>query len=382
MPIDLRVISERLKKSRETLAYSFGEASRACGISVERLVELENEISAPTGDEILILASLYNCEFLQLVDRNLPGPSDLTDILFRRHGDSFDRYDRRSIQEFINFCQQEKQLELILGIQKTMPKFEWSGSFYKKHGADAAETIRKHFNHPANAVSRDVYSDFRSIGVHIFRRKLSNSEISGLYIHDPMAGHCVLVNFNEDVYRQRFSTAHEVAHSIFDSAEEVMVTYEATSSKYSRQDLVEIRANSFASNYLMPPQMLHSISPWNVDTIAYWAQQFRVSTAALSKALQDEGIITSAQVKVLRAIRIPQSEKIDPEAPDNLTELQRSRRQSLLQKGLSDYYVSLCCEAHERQLISTHRLMEMLGADSHELIEIGKLFGWTIKHGL
>lgn len=382
MLIDLKVISGRLRKSRETLAYSFGEASHACGIPAERLAELENGTSAPTGDEILILASLYKCEFLQLIDHNLPDPSDLTEILFRRHGGSFNQDDRRSIQEFIHFCQCESQLEQALGIQKSRPEFKWAGKFYKKHGADVAEIIREHLNYPANAVGRDIYSDFRAIGVHVFRRKLSNSEISGLYIHDPIAGHCVLVNFNEDVYRQRFSVAHEVAHSIFDSKEEVLVTYEASSSKYSRSDLVEIRANSFASNYLMPPQMLRSISPWNVDTIKNWAQQFRVSTAALAKALKDEGIVTAAQAELLRTVRVPQSEKIDPEAPDSLTDLQRFRRQGLLEKGLSDYYVSLCCKAHERQLISTHRLAELLAASSHELVEIGKLFGWTIKHGL
>jgi Zn-dependent peptidase ImmA (M78 family) len=382
MAIDLEVISERLKKSRETLGYDFGEVNRACGVSVERLAELETGTSAPTGDEVLILASLYNCDFLQLLDQNLPGPSDLTDILFRRHGDSFDQNDRRSIQEFLYFCQLEKQLEQMLGIKKTIPTFRWSGAYYKKHGAGAAEILRKHLHHPANGVRRDIYSDFREIGVHIFRRKLSSSEISGLYIHDPLAGHCVLVNFNEDIYRQRFSAVHEVAHSIFDSNEEVMVTYEVTSPRYSRQDLVEIRANSFASNYLMPPEMLRSISPWNTETVVYWAQRFRVSTAALSKALKDEGIVTPVQAESLRTVRVPSSEKIDPEAPDSLTDLQRSRRQGLLEKGLSDYYVSLCCEAHERQLISTPRLCELLGVESHQLFEIGKLFGWTIKHGL
>lgn len=382
MSIDLRVISERLKKSRATLGYSFSEASSACGITVERLVELENGISKPTGDEILILASLYNCEFLQLIDRNLPGPSDLTDILFRRHGESFSQNDRRAIQQFILLCQRESELEQALGVRKSKPMVKWSGGFYKKHGADAAQIVRKHLNYSDNSVGRDIYSDFRAIGVHIFRRKLSNDEVSGVYINDPVAGHCVLVNYNEDVYRQRFSVSHEVAHSIFDSAEDVMVTYEMASSRYSRKDLVEIRANSFASNYLMPPQMLRSISPWNTDSVQYWAQKFRVSTAALAKALKDEGIVTSAQADLLKKVRIPKSEKIDPEAPDNLTDLQRHRRLELLETGLSDYYVSLCCNAYERQLISTHRLAELLDASLQELIEIGKLFGRTIKHGI
>lgn len=382
MPIDLNTVSTRLKKSRENLTYTIDEASLACGIPTDRLAELENGASTPTGDEILILASLYNCNFLQLINQDLPAPSDLTEILFRRHGESFNQNDRRSIQEFILFCQHENELEQALGVQKSKPEIKYSGTFYKTHGADAAEAVRKHLKYPPNAASRDIYSDFRNIGIHIFRRKLSNREISGLYIHDRIAGHCVLINYNEDIYRQRFSVAHEVAHSIFDSAEEVMVTYEATSSRYSQQDLVEIRANSFASNYLMPPQMLRSISPWNMDTIVYWAQQFRVSTAALSKALKDEGIITATEASQLRTTSIPQSEKIDPEAPSNLTDLQIKRRKSLLEKGLSDYYVSLCHQAHEKQLISTQRLVELLGVDHDELVEIGKLFGWTVKHDL
>jgi Zn-dependent peptidase ImmA (M78 family) len=161
-----------------------------------------------------------------------------------------------------------------------------------------------------------------------------------------------------------------------------MVTYEASSTKYSAKDLIEIRANSFASNFLMPPSMLRSVSDWNQSSIVHWAQQFRVSPSALSKALKDEGLITPQQAEVLRAARIPKSEKIDPEAPQNLTNLQRERRTGLLEKGLSDYYVSLCCEAHENNLISTPRLCELLGIYSEELHEIGKLFGWTIKHGL
>lgn len=382
MPIDLKVIGARLKKSRETLGYSFGEASSACGITAKRLDELENGTFTPTGDEILILASLYNCEFLQLIDRNLPGPSDLTEILFRRHGVSFNKNDRRAIQEFIHLCQRESELEQMLGTQKTMPIVKWSGGFYKGHGADAAHAIRKHLNYSDNSVGRDIYSDFRALGVHIFRRKLSNEEISGVYINDPIGGHCILVNYDEDIYRQRFSVSHEVAHSIFDSTEGVMVSYEVASSRYSREDLVEIRANSFASNYLMPPQMLHSISPWNAETVKYWAQNFRVSTAALAKALRDEKIVTGAQAEMLKNIRIPKSEKIDPEAPDNLTDLQRLRRLGLLERGLSDYYVSLCCNAYERQLISTHRLAELLGSSLEELVEIGKLFGRTIKHGI
>src|SRR5690606_9952762 len=116
----------------------------------------------------------------------------------------------------------------------------------------AAAALRSQLGYEPNVVPRNVYEDFRLIGIHVFRRALANAEISGLYVEHPIAGHCVLVNYDEDVYRQRFSVSHEAAHAIFDSSEGVVVTFEARSSKYTKSDLKEIRANSFASHYLMP----------------------------------------------------------------------------------------------------------------------------------
>ena len=58
-----------------------------------------------------------------------------------------------------------------------------------------------------------------------------------------------IVNINEDVYRQRFSAAHEVAHAIFDSDQSASVSF----SSAGKDDLLERRANRFASCYLMPP---------------------------------------------------------------------------------------------------------------------------------
>ncbi|MBN7766314.1 helix-turn-helix domain-containing protein [Pectobacterium brasiliense] len=382
MSIDLKVISNRLKKSRETLAYSHGEVSDACGLSEDRIKELEDGTSKPTGDEILILAAIYECDFLQLIDTNLSGPSDLTEILFRRYGKVFDKVDRRAIQEFIHFCNKEKKLEEVLGIKKEYPKFNWKGDFYKGHGENAAEQLRKHLKYEPNVVARDIYSDFRDIGIHIFRRKLNNNEISGVYINDPEAGHCVLINYNEDIYRQRFSVAHEVAHSIFDSDKEPLVTYENTSSKYSREDLVEIRANSFASNYLIPKSMLEKINSWDEKNIIYWSQEFRVSTAALVKSLKDAKIITQGQVLKFKGLRVKNTEKIDPEAPNNLTSLQIKRRTYFLEKGLSDYYVQLCYRAYDEGYVSRLRLSELLNVDMDDLVEISEIFGRTIKHDL
>jgi Zn-dependent peptidase ImmA (M78 family) len=124
-----------------------------------------------------------------------------------------------------------------------------------------------------------VYSDFRQLGCHIFRRELGNSNISGFFIQHPVAANCLLINYSEDVYRQRFSAAHEMAHALLDDDEEVVVSFH----KSSTVDLREVRANTFASRYLIPPEFLRQIpdpQDWPASKVLEWASKLKVSTEA------------------------------------------------------------------------------------------------------
>lgn len=379
--LDLKSLAARLCQAREVLAYSIDDVCQGTGLDHPRIAAIESGTQMPSGDEILILASFYDCDFRAFLDEKLPAPVQQTDILFRRFGDSFSPQDRRSVQEFLRLCETESELEGLLGIPKQDFSPTISGKYYKAHGEQASDALRQQLGYGENAAPRDVYDDFRKIGVHIFRRKLANADISGLYIQHPSAGHCVLINYHEDIYRQRFSVAHEVAHAIFDLADDVMVTYQPASSKYSAQDFQEIRANSFASCYLMPPRMLRKLGRVDQSNALHWAQQFRVSTAALAKALKDNNLVDDKAAAAIRSVRVPKEEKIDPEAPENLSPLQRERRLTLLRRGFSDYYVGLCMESHYRNLISTGRLVESLRVDYGELAEVGALYGRTVGHG-
>jgi Zn-dependent peptidase ImmA (M78 family) len=383
MPTNTKVIGSRLSSMRQLLSYSEDDVARATGIEAERLLDLERGQSTPTGDEILILAALYECDFRALVDEALPSPSERTDILFRRYGDALSSADKRAIQEFVLLCQIENTFENLLSIPKTSFKYVPTGTHRKTQGQMGAQALRRLFGYEKKEVApRDIYEDFRAIGIHIFRRRLKNDDVSGLYIFDPNAGHCVLINYNEDVYRQRFSVAHEVAHAIFDSGDDAVLTYVPSSRRYDANDLREIRANSFASQYLMPVEMLRRLPKVDATSAARWAQEFRVSTAALAKALRDARLVNADESNAIRAVRINSETKIDPEAPTSLTDLQRSRRLALLERGLSDYFVNLCFEAHNRDLISTGRLVEALRIDRAELRDIATLFGRRIAHGI
>lgn len=381
MSLDYHRVAQKLLQARELLSFPVEEVSQATGIAVDRISLIESGQSKPSGDEVLILANFYRHNFRDFLDDSRPAPFEQTDLLYRRHGDAFRSEDRRAIQEFLYLCEIESSLEADLGVQKLKFSFTPQGGIYKSHGEPAAKALRNLLGYAPNVIPRDVFEDFRRIGFHVFRRRLVNSDISGLYIEHPVAGHCLLVNYDEDVYRQRFSVSHEAAHAIFDSSDAVVVTYRTGSPRFKEGDLKEIRANRFASCYLMPPDQLPRVPQWTAEQAMSWAQNLRVSTMALSIALREAGLVDEATARTIRSVKVPSAEKIDPEAPANLTDKQRAQRVALLERGLSDYYVELCFEAHHQGIISAGRLGEALLADHVEAREISVLFGRSIKHG-
>ena len=213
----------------------------------------------------------------------------------------------------------------------------------------------------------------------MFRRKLGNSNISGLFIMHPTAGKCALVNYSEDVYRQRFSAAHEMAHAVFDTNQGASVTFESA----SKSDMLEVRANRFASCFLLPPAFLSKLpnpENWSDADAQRWANDLRVSCLALAIALKEAKLIGEATYQRISGLRVPRDAKIDPELPSNLSPAQRHRKTQLLELGLSDFYVDLCFDGFNRDVISIGRLAEALLCSHAELAEIASLYGHSL-HG-
>jgi Zn-dependent peptidase ImmA (M78 family)/transcriptional regulator with XRE-family HTH domain len=383
MAIESNKLGERLRTCRDQLQESLQEVSAATGIPSERLAGIEKGEIRPSGDEILIFADHWNCDIEALISEKGTGLFKDTEILYRKHGDDFSKQDRRAVREFLYLCETEAFLMKELDQDTHHFTFSPSGKFYKGHGEQGAFALRNFLGYQdvdsPGSVAMNIYRDFRKLGVHVFRRKLKNSNISGLFIDHPGAGPCLLVNYDEDVYRQRFTAAHEMAHAIFDSGREVIVSFVKNA-----KDLVEVRANRFASCYLMPPSMLKKLpdpESWKeVDGIR-WANAFNVSCDTLGIALKETGLVSEVTCQKIRKWRVPRIEKTDPELNGNLSNTNRSKKRYLLEKGLSDFYAKLCFEAHYRRIISSGRLAEALLSDERELGDMAQLYGTSLHYG-
>ncbi len=379
MSLDLKILGDKLRRFREQLAVPLGELTRRTGISLDRLSSFEAASTLPSGDEILILADYYRCDYRFFISNDKLSAFDQTEMLFRKHDDQFSPADRRAVQDFLFLC--ECEYDLLRRKQPVTPKrLRLSRDFSPREQAEhAAVALRKFLGLPPHKLEHDVYDAIRRLGIRVFRRRLANSRISGLFIQHPVAGPCILVNYGEDTFRQRFTAAHELGHAIFDATDEFVVSFSGHDTS-----VIEQRANTFASRFLMPPEFLRLIpesNQWNRDKLLYWAQRMRVNPESLCYALKQARLMTSQGVNQLKGTRLPRESKVDPEIPPTLAEGSQIRMRASLALGLSRPYVSLCFEAYAEGYVSWARLSEMLLTDETNLTEIALQYGVGITHG-
>jgi Zn-dependent peptidase ImmA (M78 family) len=371
----------KLSSLRTDFGQDLHSVAISAGIPVERLSLLERGQAEPTGDEVLILADHFRKDFRFLLADDAHDPDEGVELLFRERGSDLPGADRVAIAEFAFLCRSEAMLERELGIVRNENRFSFRprGNFFKGHGADCAAKLRAHLGRSDNEIDRDLIATIRDLGIRVFRRRLENSNISGLFMNHPEAGPCILVNLAEDMARQRFSAAHELGHGLLD---EKPITLSMIG-EWSSNDLVEIRANTFASHFLMPPALLSSVAKerWaDPCEVSSWAGRLRVSLPALLSALQAAKLIDGDRRRLLQQSAPRPKEPPDPELEGSLTRVQAVRKKELLERGLSKRYVDLCFQAYNQRAISFGLLVEMLLATPGEAAEIAALFGKSLAY--
>jgi Zn-dependent peptidase ImmA (M78 family)/transcriptional regulator with XRE-family HTH domain len=380
--IDLMAFGNKLERYRKQFNLSFEEISNATGISLDRMTSFEAGQVEPTGDEILIFADYFKCDYKFFISNEKLAAFEQTELLFRKHGEDLSSEDRWSIQEFLFLAECEAFLQKELHKNpESIFDFHPTGQHFKTHARDAADSLRHHLGFSEKEVLTDGFMAFRNIGFHIFRRRLKNSSISGFFIHHPNAGKCVLVNYSEDIFRQNFTLCHEAAHAIFDYKNEFVISF----SRFNPDDLVEIRANAFASNFLLPPKILLSIpepDKWDESKAINWATKFQVNTEVLANALSSANIIDKSVADFIKSFKVPRDLKIDPELSGELPPKTRQRKEKLIEHGLSMYYVHLCFEAYRQGIVSLQKVAEMMVVEESDLVEIMQIYGEKTDYAL
>jgi len=381
MPFTNQVFGNKLKTLRQSFDNSFDDLFNATGIALNELQALESGNRSPSGDEVLILSDYFKCEFSWLLDDEAANPDENAVLLLRSAGGALRASDRHAIAEFLHLCKSEALLEELLEHRPQYDelKFELRSTYLIGQGKDCANQFRRSHGLPPNAIIPDIFGWLRKAGLRVFRRALPGSPISGLFVRHPSAGRCILINFAEDIYRQRFSAAHEVGHALMDEG----IPYNVS----TREDFVsqkgpELRANSFATCFLMPPELLSKLgtpAQWQrPEKLIEAADRLFVSVPAVLSALRRDNIIDEATRRKIRDMKLRPPEKREPELRGEMTGRQLDRKEALLASGLHDAYVGSAFEAHRRGLISMAKMADMLLVSLQEVSELSDLF--AVRH--
>ena len=335
--------AQKLRNLRESFGDTLDEVANATGIETQALQALEVGSTTPTGDDVLILADYFKREFPWLIDDDAVDPDENVTLLLRSEGGRLATADCHAIAEFLHLCKSQTLFEELLEIRPAIAEFQFTvrGSFFKGQGIDCARDFRERHELPPNGIIPDIFQWLRDSGLRVFRREmLPDSSISGLFVNHPEAGKCILVNASEDPYRQRFSAAHETGHALLDTNKGFNVSAVADDAS---EELVEIRANSFASAFLMPPElltMLGTSQQWRrPEKIVEAADRLSVTIPALLSALVRDNIIDEAARSSLRDMKLRLPDKREPELV-GLTGRQLERKKTLLASGLHPHTFS------------------------------------------
>lgn len=357
----------RLRNAREALGFSQEQVSECIGIGRPRYSDIENGKRNISMKDIYKLADFFNRPIEYFFKENIISESGFR-LLFRRtEGDA---EIAKIITEFEELCQKMHDLEEINEIKISPPilkDYDFDISNIKYWGKHYANYERDRLG-----LGKAPIKDLNQILEEKCRLKIfylpipEEYGIFGMFTYDDNIGGCILVNINPSYGRQRFSLAHEYAHSLFHKNRIGVISFEK-----DEKNTDERIADYFASEFLMPEQEV-------IDIFESTIKNKREVTAEDVIRFADYfGVSFTAMVYKLNNIR-PQL--IDNEKKEELIEetwvnkLRDAIGKPEPQKNESKFpplYYNLCIKAYKQSRITTAKFADFLEIPLYKAMEFG-----------
>jgi Zn-dependent peptidase ImmA (M78 family)/transcriptional regulator with XRE-family HTH domain len=404
MAIDQAELGRRLRQARETCGLTQDDVALEMGMARATIVQIELGNRSVSGLELSRFSYLYARDIREFVAESFDEDS-LASVLLRAEDDAGDGV-RTALRDCISLGHQLRDLETLLGVTRSTASVaaypsvslgsKWEAI---QSGTQTAQEERRRLGLGSAPLS-DVPSLLETQGIRTGLIAMP-SGISGLMISHANVGLFVVVNRDHPAVRQRFSWCHEYAHLLLDRAQMGRVSRES-----ERADLLEVRANVFAANFLMPEEGVRQL----VGTLG------KGSASRLHAEIFDEsGVVPvdtrtaggSQDLQIYDAVRLAHHFGVSPLSAlyrllnlKLITERQFKNMKQLDQAGMSPRlaalfgltqptadeniaafhrrYVLLALEALRREKISRRKLVEIavkLGVSAAEIESVVDTLG-------
>lgn len=352
------------------------------GLSRESLAQIEAGARSVNSLEIVRLAKLYDRSLSSILLEEENSEEEPLIAIFRMQESIAKSPDlRKKLVLFSNVFQEARTIERLIGDEPRQLPPDYGIRDPKniaeayEQGQELARQERQRLG-LGNGPVPDVAETVAMQGVWAVSADMSDN-VSGICLFHSTIGAAIIVNQKHSRSRRRFSYAHEYAHVLADRKAKVASISSSTNSK----DLIERRANSFASEFLMPSrgvaELLDRIDKgapsretmWFFDPatelgeavekrnapgsqdiafhdVAFIADWYQVSYEAAAYRLSDLGKVTRSQLKDLLNQKDDGRRYIE----------QREEQQPLLKS----YVRWLAREAFRREAISGGRFRDFV----------------------
>jgi Zn-dependent peptidase ImmA (M78 family)/transcriptional regulator with XRE-family HTH domain len=254
MTVTQQELGRRIRAAREANRMTQDEVASRLGLSRSAVVQIEAGNRSVSSLELDRIAYLFGRDIREFVATSFE-EEDTLGALFRAQPDVADQPEVvEKLREFMALGRELTNLERLVGIDRDIttvatyplpvPRSRWEAI---QQGDRLADAERRRLGLGV-APLPDLAELLETQGIRTAIVDLPE-DVSGLTLSDRSVGLFVVANRIHHHLRRRFSFAHEYAHVVADRAR-----FGVVSRASERDDLVEVRANSFAASFLMPEE--------------------------------------------------------------------------------------------------------------------------------
>ncbi len=250
-------LARRLREAREAAGLRQEDVARHLELSRPSVAQIELGNRTVTGLELAKLARLYGRDVRDFLAEEFD-PSQTVLALFRTASREIGEEAMEAFRDGLALARELAALESLLGVDRSQigapaysvdpPRGRWQAIEQGLHAA--AEERRR-----LGLGSRPLWEAAEFLEEQGIRTAMLDlpDEVSGLTLMEQGLSPSIIVNQRHHQLRRRFSWIHEYAHVLLDRSHRGTISLATR-----RDDLSEVRANSFAAGFLMPEEGVRS----------------------------------------------------------------------------------------------------------------------------
>lgn len=348
-----KISPDRLHKLRSNSGLTQPELAKRMGIDTSTISRWEKGIREPSLEQCISLSRSLGITLDYLLNAELN-----VNFQFRSKKTSSPVEKSAITSALVDAEMQIYYLDSAYKMAEKLPSpFNLKYDFYQQQLPTIAEQLRNILKLNQRITFEEFKQALSEVNIHVFEWALP-LDVSGFSYRDSYS--VVFINRLHSKERKLFTLAHEFAHLLFHLGRENKQTVVSLIS--SSRDPVEKEAYAFASELLMPSDMLDKIieeggkNLKRIEVLDHISHYFNVSREALFYRLVEKGIFSWEEKKLYFS-----KYKIDDEVP-------RTRIENI-DEEISPEFLRTALELYDMENISAGKLADWFFVDQVSLEE-------------